>query len=134
MRQGRNEVVASARPIVDGHASQTAMHLPSSSTPMPLTVRVLESSPRSGLQTPNIPLPNAYSMYALSQGKLTDLQTLPIRVPDERVGVSVLFSTPAESTLPDGRLQFLAFRRDLTDHARDRVMVGVVARNARLNF
>ena len=75
-----------------------------------------------------MPVPSAYGVYAVSHGKLTDLQTLPIRVPDQRVGISALFSMPSESTLPDGHLQFIAFRRDLANDAPDRVMVRVVAR------
>lgn len=127
LRQGRGDL-AGAPPIVDGRAGQTAMHAANGSPPAPLAVRALESNSSVGLQAANMPVPNAYGVYAVSHGKLTDLQTLPIRVPDERVGISAIFSTPSESTLPDGRLQFIAFRRDLANNAPDRVMVRVVAR------
>lgn len=113
---------------VDGHNGPTAMHLASSSPPAPVSVRAIESSPGLSLQAANIPIPTSYGVYAVNHGQLTDLQTLPIRVPDERVGISALFSTPSETTLRDGRLQFVAFRRDLANNAPDRVMVRLVAR------
>jgi hypothetical protein len=116
------------QPIVDGHNGTTAMHLAGNSPPAPVSVRAIESSPGLSLQAANIPVPTSYGVYAVSRGRLADLQTLPIRVPDERVGISALFSAPSETTLPDGRLQFVAFRRDLANNAPDRVMVRLVAR------
>jgi hypothetical protein len=113
---------------IDGHKGPTATHLASSSPPAPVSVQAIESKPGLTLQKANMPVPSSYGVYAFSHGQLTDLQTLPIRVPDERVGISALFSNPSETTLPDGRLQFIAFRRDLTNNAPDRVMVRVVAR------
>jgi hypothetical protein len=128
LRSPRNDVANGTGPIAGGHASQAALRVTTSSPPAALAVKAIESNPSFGLQAANIPVPNAYGVYAVSHGKLTDLQTLPIRVPDERVGISAIFSTPSESTLPDGHLQFIAFRRDLANSAPDRVMVRVVAR------
>jgi hypothetical protein len=76
----------------------------------------------------NVPIPSDYGVYAISRGRLTDLEPLPIRVPDPRIAISAVFSAPSESVLPDGRLQFLAFRRDFVNNAPDRVTVRVVAR------
>lgn len=81
-----------------------------------------------GLQPAGIPLPSFYGVYAVSGGHLTGLGTLPIRVPDPRVEISALISTPSAATLPDGRLEFVAFRSDLADDAPDRATVRVVAR------
>jgi hypothetical protein len=78
-----------------------------------------------------LPLPRSYGVYALDQGKLINLQSLPIRVPDQRVEISAIFPTPSATTLPDGQLQFIAFRRDLMDQAPDHVLIRVVARVAR---
>jgi hypothetical protein len=80
------------------------------------------------LQGAGLPLPAAYGVYAVSQGHLIDLSTLPIRVPDQRVAISGMISAPSQTTLADGHLQFIAFRRDLIDSAPDRVAVRVVAR------
>lgn len=78
-----------------------------------------------------LPVPTAYGVYVVSQGKLVDLQPLPIRVPDPRVGISAIIQTAAAKSLPDGHLQFIIFRRDLANNAPDRTNVRIVARVAR---
>lgn len=74
------------------------------------------------------PMPTAYGVYAVNHNKLVGLQSLPIRVPDQRVAISALISTPSETSLPDGQLQFVIFRRDLVNSAPDTAVVRVVAR------
>jgi hypothetical protein len=80
---------------------------------------------RPGL--PNIPIPSAYGIYALSNEQLTELDLLPIKVPDQRIAISSPISTPSRAHLPIGQLQFVVFRRDLASDAPDRVAVRVVA-------
>jgi hypothetical protein len=77
---------------------------------------------------PNVALPSAYGVYAVSDGKLTELDLLPIKVPDPRVAISTLISTPSRAHLPIGQLQFVVFRRDIVNDAPDRVAMRVVAR------
>jgi hypothetical protein len=74
------------------------------------------------------PLPTSYGVYAIDRGKLSDLSTLPIKVPDPRVAISAPIAAPSSTTLPDGKVQFVAYRRDLKNNAPDRVTVRVVAR------
>jgi hypothetical protein len=76
----------------------------------------------------DLPVPDSYGVYAIEGGKLVALQALPIRVPDQRVGISALITSPSESVLPDGRLRFLVYRRDLLNNTPDLVTVRVVAR------
>jgi hypothetical protein len=76
-------------------------------------------------------LPTAYGVYAVSAGKLVELDTLPIRVPDSRVAISAMISTPGAVTVPAGKLSFVVFRRDLVTSAPDVVSVRVVARVVR---
>jgi hypothetical protein len=127
-RNGRDEVVGAA-PIANGHPSQSATQVAANPI-MPVVAKQPPSEPDSGLGPgmKNVPIPGAYGVYAVDHDKLTDLELLPIKVPDERIGISALFSTPSASTLPDGHLQFIAFRRDLANDAPDRVIVRVVAR------
>jgi hypothetical protein len=80
---------------------------------------------------PNIPVPSSYGVYAVSNGQLTELDLLPIRVPDQRVAISTSISTPSRAHLPIGQLQFVVFRRDLASDAPDRVAVRVVAQVVR---
>jgi hypothetical protein len=75
-----------------------------------------------------MPRPSAYGVYAIDHGKLIDLQSLPIRVPDLRIGVSPAISTPSANTLADGQLEFVVFQRDLVNTAPDKIMVRIVAR------
>jgi hypothetical protein len=86
------------------------------------------SMPSPQATVDGIPLPHAYGVYAVDRKNLVNLGLLPIRVPDRRVGMSALISTPSDGTLSDGRLRFIAFRRDLINNAPDTVMVRVVAR------
>ncbi len=64
----------------------------------------IRSSSSSPVQ--NIPQPSAYGVYALTNGKLSELQPLPIRVPDQQIAISALVSFPSSTQLPDGRAQF----------------------------
>jgi hypothetical protein len=73
-------------------------------------------------------LPTAYGVYAVSAGKLVELDTLPIRVPDARVAISAMISQPCVVTVPGTKLSFVVFRRDLVSSAPDVVSVRVVAR------
>ncbi len=91
-----------------------------------------DSAPRSNeVRRPratDIPIPTEYGAYALANGQLTELEQLPIRVPDSRVGISAEISRPSQTHLSVGRFQFVIFRRDLMNNAPDRVSVRIVAR------
>lgn len=84
---------------------------------------------RSG--APGIPIPSEYGAYALSKGQLTEIDVLPMRVPDPRVAISPVISTPSRVHLPAGKLEFVVFKRDLMNSAPDKVMVRVVAQVVR---
>jgi hypothetical protein len=53
---------------------------------------------------------------------------VPGRVPDPRVFMSTPVKTPSRTMLPDGRLSFIVFRRDLTTNAPDHVAVRIIAK------
>ena len=80
---------------------------------------------------PGFPVPSDYGVYALSNDALSELYTLPERVPDKRIAVSTPVSEPSRTTLPDGKARFIVFRRDLVGNAPDRMEIRVVARVAR---
>jgi hypothetical protein len=86
---------------------------------------VSKAPSRSGV--PDTPLPTAYGVYVLSNGKLTALDLLPIKVPDPRIAISASISTPSQVHLPPGQLQFVVYRRDFANDAPDRVSVRAVA-------
>jgi hypothetical protein len=79
----------------------------------------------------DFPLPSFYGMYAVSNGELYELDALPLKVPDPRIFMSGLLTKPSHTVIPDGRVAFVAFRRDLAANAPDRASVRVVARIVR---
>jgi hypothetical protein len=81
--------------------------------------------------TPTFPLPAVYGVYALSDGRLHELEPLTGRVPDQRIFMSAAIKKPSRAILPDGRVQFIVFRRDIAHNAPDRVSIRVIAKIAR---
>jgi hypothetical protein len=75
-----------------------------------------------------LPLPTEYGIYGVINGQLTELEELPIKVPDARVEISAAISVPSRTHFLTGQLQFIAFRRDLMNNAPDRISVRVLAR------
>jgi hypothetical protein len=82
-------------------------------------------------RAPAIPIPAEYGAYVLSDGQLIELEQLPIKVPDPRVAISAAFPVPSKVRIAAGRLQFVAYRRDLANSTPDRVEVRVVAQLVR---
>ncbi len=73
-------------------------------------------------------LPNLYGIYAINSDKLFELEALPGQVPDRRVPVSAVIPQPSRTTLPDGRIAFLVFRRDVATSISERVPIRIVAK------
>jgi hypothetical protein len=84
-----------------------------------------------GAQSLGFPLPTVYGVYAASEGKLFELDPLPLKVPDARVAISAMITSPSHVALPEGKVQFILFRRDLVSSAPTEVFVRVIARVAR---
>ena len=74
---------------------------------------------------------DVYGVYAVSEGKLHALDPLQLKVPDPRVAISAMIPNPSRVKIPDGKVQFVIFRRDLISSAPTEVFVRVVARVAR---
>jgi hypothetical protein len=112
--------------------------LPSTSPPKPTQVAspFRERAAAFDSFDPPSPLtPTTYGIYAISGDKLYDLDMLPGRAPDIRVAVSAAILTPSRTTLPDGRIKFIVYRRESAGSAVDRAEVRVVAKVTReINF
>jgi hypothetical protein len=102
----------------------------------PEAKQVLQAS-ADGVQTPlttpspqslGFPLPSVYGIYAVSGGRLHELEALVGRVPDQRVFMSTPVKTPSRTVLPDGRTVFIIYRRDAANSAPERVSVRVIAK------
>jgi hypothetical protein len=74
------------------------------------------------------PLPSVYGIYAVSGGRLQELESLVGRVPDQRVFMSTPIRTPSRTVLPDGRVEFIVYRRDTANNVPDRITVRVIAK------
>ena len=89
------------------------------------------TAPPSELAASSPALPTSFGIYAVSGGKFYQLDLLPGRAPDIRVAISPLITTASRTTLPDGHLTFIVYRRDSATNAADRAEVRIVARIAR---
>jgi hypothetical protein len=76
-----------------------------------------------------VPLPSVYGIYSISAGRLHELEPLAIgRVPDQRVFMSTPVKTQSRTVLPDGRTEFIIYRRDIAHDSPDRIAVRVIAK------
>jgi hypothetical protein len=82
--------------------------------------------------TPKLPypVPTTYGIYALSQNRLVELNSLPINVPDPRVALSAEIKQ-SSSVITDDKPAFILFRRDLLNNAPQKMMLRVVAQVVR---
>jgi hypothetical protein len=83
---------------------------------------------RNQLQTP--PLPTNFGVYAVSEGRLNPLEPLRLKVPDQRVLIGPMITAPSQTTLKDGNVTFIVYRRDLMFDMPNKVSVRVLARVA----
>jgi hypothetical protein len=72
--------------------------------------------------------PDTYGVYAVSDGQLTPLESLPIRVPDARVSISSTISKPAPAPLANGHLSFVVYHRELATSVPETASVRIVAK------
>jgi hypothetical protein len=77
------------------------------------------------------PMPAAYGVYVVSDGRLYELESLPIKVPDPRIQMSAEIVAPSVTSVPGENLMFVIYRRDLVTSAPARVPVRVVAQVTR---
>jgi hypothetical protein len=103
--------------------------LPKAVTPASQSAPSATSPPQLAQASPA--LPSSFGIYAVSEGKFFQLDLLPGRAPDARVAISSLITTNSRTTLPDGHLTFIVYRRDSATNAADRAEVRLVARIAR---
>jgi hypothetical protein len=73
-------------------------------------------------------MPETYGVYAVSDGHLTPLDPLPVRIPDARVAISSPISKPAPAPLANGNLQFAVYHRELATNVPESASVRIVAK------
>jgi hypothetical protein len=80
---------------------------------------------------PAFPRPTAYGIYAISNNRLIELEQVPTTPVDPRARNSLQITKPSRTIIADPKLTFIAYRRDLTTSAPDKVPVRIAARVAR---
>lgn len=95
---------------------------------VPAEIAAAKARLGDALKSPSVPLPTYYGIFAVSDGQLFELEPLLIRAPDQRINISAIFNTESQTILPNGKVQFVVFRRDLTANAPNRVSTRVVAK------
>jgi len=106
---------------------------PSASDPTPAQVGSFRERAAvfDSLEPPPSPLtPTTFGIYAVSGDRLYELDSLPGRAPDIRIAISAAILTPSRTSLPDGHIKFIIYRRDSATSAADRAEIRVVARIA----
>ena len=78
-------------------------------------------------QSVALPLPVAYGVYAVADGRLTELEPLSIKVIGHGIAPTGVISTASKAKLPNGRIQFVIFKRELVNNAPEKVIVQTVA-------
>jgi len=108
-----------------------AVNQPASLSPKTNTAAPAKSTPAAVETQPAPPsptVPTAFGIYAVSDGRLHELDTLPGRAPDPRIAISSIITGNSRTTLPEGHVAFVIYRRDSATNAADRAEVRVVAR------
>ena len=95
-------------------------------SPIEESAALKEDSPKV-----TFPLPTSYGIYVLSDNKLTELEALPISVPNSRVALSAEIRKPTTVTISDNKPAFILFRRDLLNNAPQKITLRIIARMAR---
>jgi len=118
--------IAALRRQIASQASEIAQVAPKPET----TIAVAKPE-----MVPSVPppptrvLPSDYGIYALIDDKsLAELTAIAVMAPDMRIAISPEFKKPDKPHLPNGRVKFIVFRRDISNVIPERVEVRVVAK------
>lgn len=111
---------------------------PSASRPTPAQVVSFRERAAAfdSLEPPPSPLtPTTYGVFAVSGDRLYELDLLPGPAPDIRIAISAAILTPSRTSLPNGHIKFIVYRRDSATSAADRAEIRMVAKIAQeMNF
>jgi hypothetical protein len=78
-------------------------------------------------QAAALPLPVAYGVYAVADGRLTELEPLSIKVVGHGIAPIGVISAASKVKLPNGRIQFVIFKPELVNNAPEKVIIQTVA-------
>ncbi|TKW80144.1 MAG: hypothetical protein DI543_01565 [Bradyrhizobium icense] len=111
-------------PQLEQLVSETTASIPPAKTAKQLPLQLASVADHA----PLFEMPETYGVYAISDGHLTPLDPLPVRIPDARVSISSPVSKPAPAPLPHGNLQFAVYHRELATNVPESASVRIVAK------
>jgi hypothetical protein len=88
-------------------------------------------APTAVAAAPAFPRPSAYGVYAISDNRLIELEQASTAPVDPRARTSLQIVKPSRTIITEPKLTFVAYRRDLTTNAPDKVPIRVAARIAK---
>jgi hypothetical protein len=113
----RSQLTASSQMAPQPERAPNSPASQPSASPPPAVAEAVERTPDSQKEPaqaaqPSMPLPTTFGVYALSEGQLYELRSVPGKIPDRRVAISAAITTPSATTLMDGDVKFIVFRPD----------------------
>lgn len=118
--------IAALRGLMSSQTPEIALVAPKPETT--ITVAKPEMVP-SAPPAPTRVLPTDYGIYASIDDKsLAELNATGVMAPDMRIAISPEFKKPDRPHLPNGRVKFIVFRRDIASVIPERLEVRVVAK------
>ncbi len=116
----------------DNIASLRRLVSPQTHAVAPVTARPETAAPVATPPKPSRVLPTDYGIYAvIDDHSLSELNATGVAAPDMRIAISTPFKKPDRPHLPNGRVKFIVFRRDVATSIPQRVEVRLVAKIAR---
>jgi hypothetical protein len=116
------------KPLFAGVAFTEIPQQPVVTRPDPIAARGDRENVAGTIRPASGPLPTSFGVYAVSGDQLFDLGLLQGRAADSRIAVSATFNFASKTTVPDGKVRFIVYRRDWANDPPDRAEVRIVAK------
>jgi hypothetical protein len=87
--------------------------------------------PEPGAANPSPLLPTSFGVYGVSDDKLFELNMLPSKAQDMRIGITPTVAITNQPILPNGRVRFVVYRREAALSIPDRAEVRIIAKVTR---
>jgi hypothetical protein len=103
--------------------------------PMPVASSVQTVSeqtlPKNVVAAPSRLLPTSFGVYGVSGDKLFELNPLPTKAQDMRIGISPTVGISNQPVLANGRVKFIVYRREAALSIPERAEVRIIAKVVR---
>jgi hypothetical protein len=118
-----------------GEGTSIAAAPPSTASPSTVLPSAEAPTAAPAAVTSSFPLPTAYGVYAISDGRLIELEQAQATPVDARTGSQLQIIEPGHGIVAPGKPAFVVFRRDLASSAPEKVPLRIAARVAHsMNF